>query len=152
MPSWGERVDTSTALAGAGSVFRGAPGVVLIDEVGFHPHSVSLDKIEDDPRQIIELLNFNCYAPGAADVVRLGCPVPGCKKVLSFNRTAPHPNHLRDSDRRLLIALRDHLRIESSKHGNGQTTGRRSDGTNGPADAHALILSLLPVSEPLATV
>jgi hypothetical protein len=129
----------STALARAGNVFKGALGVVLIDEVGFYPYFVSLDKIEDDPRQIIEVLNFDCYAPGAANV------------VLSFNRAAPHPDHLRDSDRRLLIDLRNHLRLESSKHGKGQTPGLRSDGTNGPADAHALILSLLPVSEPLAT-
>jgi len=141
----------STALARAGNVFKGALGVVLIDGVGFYPDFVSLDKIEDDPRQIIEVLDFDCYAPSAANVVQVGCPVPGCNGVLSFNRAAPHPDHLRDSNRRLLIDLRNHLRLESSKHGKGQTSGLRSDGTNGPADAHALILSLLPVSEPLAT-
>jgi hypothetical protein len=46
----------------------------------------------------------------------------------------------------MVIALLNHLRLKSSKHGKSTTLGLHSTGTNALADAHALFYSLLTVS------
>ena len=87
-----EKKTTPQALAEAELVFKGTTGVRLKDERGFGNQSDSLNKIKDNPSAVVDLLGFDCYAPGLGDVIRTECPVPGCTQMFGFNRKAPHPS------------------------------------------------------------
>ena len=143
-------------------VASGGVGIRLKDETGFIPSdSDRLIHITDTPSVIVtEVLHFDSEKPGPSKKVTRPCPL--CKELIVINQMAPPPSeytpaspadgravgHRRELDRSMMIALMNHLRLKSSKHGKGTTSGLYSTGTNALADAHALFYSLLTVSRP----
>ena len=91
MASWTPKKTTLEALAEVELVFKGEVGVRLKDERGSHPHSDSLNQIKDNPSAVVDLLEFDCYAPGIGEKVTRRCPVPGCKGKIVFNKDRPAP-------------------------------------------------------------
>jgi hypothetical protein len=150
MSSWKiEKKTIPQALADVKAVYDGAPDVRLIDQK--HTQSSAPDcliGIDFNPSDVVrEMMDFDRNNPGGGGKVTKPCPVPGCNDNITINLKAPPPEHRVEFDSRMTTRLRDHLRERSSKHGNNTTPLEHSDGTNGPADAHALLYSLLPVSD-----